>query len=461
MTPTNRRLNLFIYRTLTLRLALATLLLAAVLAAGLFVAQRNKVADLVVETALNRISMLRGQTLQLLEQQETEPTVAFQAALHAIQSANLQQQLGKFIYARFYTSEGQIFAESITPETDRKSLSALLETPQRYPHTTPWHRAIWIDNSPHIQVVAAIKGRGTETVAYAEGIFALSDSAISQQRTALLRSIGWVVLIVLVTAAILYPVIIKLTQRLAGYSEELLTSHLETVQILGSAIAKRDSDTSAHNFRVTIMAIKVAEVLGLSQATIKQLIIGAFLHDVGKIGIRDEILLKPASLDEGEYAVMKTHVNHGIDIISRSEWLNGELPEHVDVGVELLSNSSWLGAANKVVGYHHEKYDGSGYPNGLAGEAIPLEARIFSVVDVFDALTCKRPYKQPFSFEKSMTILDEGRGNHFDPLILDAFNQLADQFYEQIAGREDKQLQTELDAAAGHYFYAGLDTLDY
>jgi len=298
-------------------------------------------------------------------------------------------------------------------------------------------------------------------VAYAEGVFAVSDEALADANRALVKTTAWAIAIVLITAATLYPAILQLTRRLAAFSEDLLQSHLETVQILGSAIAKRDSDTSAHNFRATIVAVRIAEALGLSGEEIQKLIVGAFLHDVGKIGIRDEILLKPARLGETEFEVMKTHVAHGVDIVARTEWLHAELPEHVNAGMALLSRSNWLEAARDVVHGHHEKFDGSGYPRGLAGQEIPRVARIFAVVDVFDALTCQRPYRQPFSFEKSLAILEEGRCNHFDPEVLDAFEPLADEVYRTIAGREDVKLKDELQEVTDRYFRAGLDTLEF
>lgn len=463
MSEKKHKLQNYVYRVLARRLILATLLLSAVLAAFVYISQRNQIGDLVVETALNRINILRIMTIEALQEPGTEPEAAFQNALHSLQSANLQQEHGQFVYARFFTPQGQQFAERSLHQTTgiQQQINQHLGTWKSYPNLLPSHRAIRIENRPYIHLVAPIMGQSDDIIAYGEAFFAVSDAALKAQRSALFRTIGWILLIVLITVAILYPVIIRLTRHLVDYSEDLMQSHLETVQILGSAIAKRDSDTSAHNFRVTIMAVRVAEALGMDPVTIKRLIIGAFLHDVGKIGIRDEILLKPGSLDEGEFEVMKTHVDHGVDIIARTEWLRDELPEHVDVGVELLAKSSWLTSANKVVANHHEKFDGSGYPQGLAAEAIPLEARIFSVVDVFDALTCRRPYKKPFSFEKSMAILEEGRGSHFDPVVLDTFNPLAEELYKQIAGREDNNLQIELETATKQFFYAGLETLEY
>jgi HD-GYP domain-containing protein (c-di-GMP phosphodiesterase class II) len=239
---------------------------------------------------------------------------------------------------------------------------------------------------------------------------------------------------------LLYPVILTLTNRLASFSERLLSANLETIQVLGNAIAKRDSDTDAHNYRVTLYSIHLAEAAGLDTETIRGLVKGAFLHDVGKIGIRDHILHKPGKLDDAEFHTMKTHVDQGLEIIQRS---------------------SWLGDAIDVVGSHHEKFDGSGYPQGLLGEKIPIAARIFAIIDVFDALTSRRPYKEPFSFEKTMQILEDSRGTHFDPALLDLFTSLAGDLYRRYGGREDEKLHEELTQLVQRYFTAGLNTLVY
>jgi putative nucleotidyltransferase with HDIG domain len=218
----------------------------------------------------------------------------------------------------------------------------------------------------------------------------------------------------------------------------LLDANLETLQVLGSAIAKRDSDTDAHNFRVTVYSVKIAEEIGLSTENIRTLIKGAFLHDVGKIGIRDNVLLKPGPLTDDEYEVMKGHVNHGVDIVNRSEWL-------LD--------------ARSVVGSHHEKFDGSGYDRGLRGEEIPINARIFALADVFDALTSRRPYKEPYSFEESMQVLDAGRGTHFDPFLLDEFSKIARRLHEEFAHADVGKPRAELEVIVERYFHMGVGEL--
>jgi HD-GYP domain-containing protein (c-di-GMP phosphodiesterase class II) len=134
---------------------------------------------------------------------------------------------------------------------------------------------------------------------------------------------------------------------------------------------------------------------------------------------------------------------------------------HVEGGVDTVQRSSWLRDSVSVVGYHHEKYAGGGYPYNLSGEDIPITARIFAASDVFDALTSSRPYKEPFSFEEAMDILEQGRGRHFDPQMLDAFGTNARELYDRYAGHEGEDLLQELVAMVEKYFSAGMETLRY
>jgi putative nucleotidyltransferase with HDIG domain len=247
-------------------------------------------------------------------------------------------------------------------------------------------------------------------------------------------SIIQAVLAISCVIVILYPIIISLNRDLIKLSGNLATANIGILKVLGSAIAKRDSDTNAHNYRVTIYAIRLAETMCLSEEEMQALIKGAFLHDVGKIAISDAILLKPGKLTPEEFAVMQDHVRHGIDIIHSYEWLND---------------------AEDVVANHHEKYDGSGYPANLKGREIPQNARIFAIADVFDALTSRRPYKEPFSYERSTTILQESSGAHFDPELINAFLRIAPQLYAQLNSNENEaELNAMLDQLILHYFFS-------
>ncbi|MBW2367746.1 MAG: HD-GYP domain-containing protein [Deltaproteobacteria bacterium] len=288
-----------------------------------------------------------------------------------------------------------------------------------------------INGIPHIQLSYPLTNSQGEEVAVIEGVFAISSKTTDEVVGRIMRTALEAIGIVVLTTLILYPIIITLIGRLSKLTDNLLEANIETLQALGSAIAKRDSDTDIHNYRVTLYSVTLAETLRLKRRLIRGLIKGAFLHDIGKIGISDQILLKPGKLTFEECEVMKGHVNHGIDIVGRSEWLKD---------------------ATDVVGYHHEKFAGGGYPHGLSGEKIPLNARIFAIADVFDALTSSRPYKTSMPFEEAMEILSEGRGNHFDPSLLDTFNTIAKSVYEASANRPEQELREELESITRQYF---------
>jgi len=289
-----------------------------------------------------------------------------------------------------------------------------------------------LNHIPHIRILFPLSNESGELAAYGETVFAVSEETIDAIHARALKLALAAMLIVILTTALLYPVIITLLNQVSSLSAKLFDANLEMLKVLGSAIAKRDSDTDSHNYRVTIISVKLAGRLGLSADDIRRLIKGAFLHDVGKIGIEDGILHKPGRLTDVEFSVMKNHVPFGLDIVNKAEWIKDAID---------------------IVGYHHEKYDGSGYGQGLEREQIPETARIFAIADVFDALTSRRPYKEPFSFEKTMDILKSGRGSHFDPDYIDAFESISRSIFEGYAGREDDDLKKELDAIIKKYFY--------
>jgi HD-GYP domain-containing protein (c-di-GMP phosphodiesterase class II) len=237
--------------------------------------------------------------------------------------------------------------------------------------------------------------------------------------------------VALLTAGCIYPVVTRSTERLVSLAGNLLQANIETAQVLGSAIAKRDSDTGEHNFRVTIISVRIAERCGLDRDTIRNLIKGAFVHDVGKIAISETILLKPGRLTPEEFEVMKNHVREGVELVERS---------------------AWLADAVHVVRHHHEKFDGTGYLAGLRGDEIPIAARIFALADVFDALTSRRPYKEPLSFERTMAVLEEGSGTHFDPRVLAAFAPIAAGIYGDLVAAPGQRSSEILRRMVQDYF---------
>ncbi|MGD9646582.1 MAG: HD domain-containing phosphohydrolase [Pirellulales bacterium] len=218
---------------------------------------------------------------------------------------------------------------------------------------------------------------------------------------------------------------------------ELEASRREVIHCLARAGEFRDDDTGHHVVRVGKYAVVIGRQLGLDEPALEMLEQAAKLHDIGKIGIPDAILLKPGKLTPEQFAVMQKHTNFAKRILDGvAGWERDDLRTHTELGGRILNvpRSPILQLAMRIALTHHERWDGSGYPLGLAGEDIPLEGRITAVADVFDALSSKRIYKPAFPLEKCFAILGEGRGTHFDPRVLDAFFARRDEIVDvQIA----------------------------
>jgi len=184
---------------------------------------------------------------------------------------------------------------------------------------------------------------------------------------------------------------------------ELEDARANAIRSLGVAAEYRDNETGWHIMRMTNVAQAIAKALGLPEALRELLYIAAPMHDVGKIGIADAILLKPEKLSAAEFEVMKTHTTIGVTI--------------------LTGNDPLIEAAREIAGSHHERWDGKGYPLGLKGDQIPILARICAVADVFDALTSTRPYKKPWAVDTAAAWIEMEAGKHFDPEVVDAFKR--------------------------------------
>ncbi|TWU05568.1 Cyclic di-GMP phosphodiesterase response regulator RpfG [Stieleria varia] len=215
----------------------------------------------------------------------------------------------------------------------------------------------------------------------------------------------------------------KLEETVRQRTRELELSRRQVIYCLARAAELRDNDTGNHVIRVGRYAGIIAASLGLPKRFVADIELAAQLHDVGKIAVPDAVLLKPGKLEPEEFEIIQTHVKHGRQIINPFMGHDARaMRSHVESGAEMLRDgSSLMRLAATIAQTHHEKFDGSGYPIGLAGEDIPLEGRITAVADVFDALSSERPYKKALAREKCFEILEEGRGTHFDPKILDAF----------------------------------------
>ena len=437
-------LQRFVHRTLLLRLAAATLAMSVAGGAACLLMERDRVSDEAVMYALGRWDRFLSQHSSLLADPTHIDVDAFHKTLETFRQTRDRISLGEIVAFRLWWG----FANSqllVQEYADDYNLAGAVRTgwevnpPPRQAQTAVAHRVIRIDGRPYLRIAVAYHPPQEKIPVIAEGLFAFSSETIGVFRKRASRSALGIVLAVLLTTAILYPVILRLTRRVVDFSVRLLEANLETLETLGNAIARRDDDADAHNYRVTILSARIGEEVGLPPATMRALIKGAFLHDVGKIGIPDRILQKPGRLDPEEFDVMKTHVEQGHEIVSRSSWLQDAL---------------------RVVLFHHEKVAGDGYPNGVAGEKIPVTARIFAIADVFDALTSKRPYKDPLTFEQAMETLREGRGIHFDAALLDVFSRIARPLYERFGGK-DEVPREELAEIVRIWFQERMDSLEY
>ncbi|MBF0100658.1 MAG: two-component system response regulator [Desulfobacterales bacterium] len=201
------------------------------------------------------------------------------------------------------------------------------------------------------------------------------------------------------------------TKKLTEMTDELHRSRKEIIHRLVSAAEYKDPETGAHIKRMGNYSAFIARLYGLDEAECDTILLSSTMHDIGKIGIPDHILLKPGKLDKNEWIIMKSHTTIGEKLLSHSE-------------------SHLLKAGQIIAISHHEKWDGSGYPYGLKGTDIPLYGRITAMADVFDALTSKRPYKDPWSTERAVEEINNSRGFHFEPKIVDLFVDNLDKILE-------------------------------
>jgi HD-GYP domain-containing protein (c-di-GMP phosphodiesterase class II) len=192
----------------------------------------------------------------------------------------------------------------------------------------------------------------------------------------------------------------EMFEHLQSSIAELTIAYNETLEGWASALELRDKETEGHTRRVTDLTIRLARALGVHESNQMHIYQGALLHDIGKIGVPDSIVLKPGPLTEEEWGIMRKHPLYAY---------------------QMLSPIGYLREALNIPYCHHEKWDGTGYPRGLKGEDIPLIARIFSVVDVWDALTSNRPYRNAWSSEKARQYIAEQSGKQFEPRIVDVF----------------------------------------
>lgn len=208
------------------------------------------------------------------------------------------------------------------------------------------------------------------------------------------------------------------TAQLQAALQQIERSYEDTLQALGAAIDLRDNETAGHSQRVCRYSLEIARALGSSDKELESLARGAYLHDIGKLGIPDGILLKPGPLTADERRLMQ---------------------QHVQIGFDLVKDIPFLADAAEIILAHHERFDGGGYPLGLKGEGVLLNARIFAVADALDAITSDRPYRRASSFEVARETIRGSSGSHFDPQVVNVFLNIPEQVWPTIA-RNQRQM---------------------
>jgi ribonuclease P protein subunit RPR2 len=201
-------------------------------------------------------------------------------------------------------------------------------------------------------------------------------------------------------------------RRERARAQQLRRSYKATVRALSNAVEARDAYTGKHAERVAAYGLAIARAAGIDVADDPQLEFGFLLHDIGKVGVPDSILFKPAALSREEFE---------------------RIASHAEIGSEILRHVDFLQEATLIVRHHHERWDGTGYPDGLKGEQIPLAARVFAVADTLDALTTDRPYRKAVGFPEARTEIHKGAGTQFDPKMIEAYDAIGDDTFARLS----------------------------
>ena len=233
----------------------------------------------------------------------------------------------------------------------------------------------------------------------------------------------------------LEALVLERTAELDKALEEVESSYRSTLKALVQALEARDYETHGHSERVVTFSLRLGYELGLDKAALRDLELGALMHDIGKIGVSDAVLRKPAKLNEEEWEQMRLHPLHG---------------------QKILRNIAFLEGATRIVAQHHEKWDGTGYPYGLRGEDIDIGARIFSVADAYDAIISNRVYRKGRPYQKALAELEKFAGTQFDPFVVEAFKVIPKEDWEILRGRSlaEKEANFSFQAVVAELVYS-------
>lgn len=383
-----------------------------------------KIDRQLVSMATAELKKFAAANLTLLAHPET--------ARRALDELSVQLSRQHFIAGEFQDRERRRLAATINPQYAEMAMDVVRLAAELPLDQARYFRKFSSAGQGGLRVLVPFRTQGGEPEGYFEGAFLVDPEVAGRLREELAITLLVALAAVTLTTVCLYPIILSLHRSVSRQARDLLAGNVELMEVVGSAVAKRDSTTSMHNYRVATYAVRLAEEVGIGVGDMRDLIAGAFLHDVGKIGVCDSVLLKTGPLDSAEFEIMKRHVALGVDILLKSKWLL---------------------RARDVVEYHHERFDGSGYPKGCTGEQIPLLARIFALVDVFDALTSRRPYKDELAFDEAMSVIREGAGRLFDPRLAEVFGGIAGKLYHDTRGVPEAVVERRLQQMIARYFH--------
>lgn len=385
---------------------------------------KHAIASLALDQAVSFMASLSVH----FSRAEAEHT-AIASGLRSLLEIHAHVVNGHFVLGRVYSADGRMIAEEQVP--GGSPLPPPLTVHERTSAGSGRHDLLFSDRNLYVSILTPIPRVPDGYGGLFQAIYRVDQATLFRLAGHALLTVAICMAVVVAHTGFLYPALAALNRQLIDLSGDLLDANISMLETLGTAVAMRDGDTGAHNHRVTLYAAGLGEAVDLPSCEMRALIKGAFLHDVGKIGVSDAILLKPARLTPGEFDLIRSHVTQELYVVRQSKWLSD---------------------AEVVVGGHHEKWDGSGYPLGSRGNDIPLLARIFSIADVFDALSSQRPYKPALLFEEAWDILKRGRGVHFDPELLDRFYGISGEIYERLAHSRQSDLKAMLKTVVQKYF---------